>query len=419
MQRALLDLLACPYCHSPLTCHVHAERPPADGAAAEIQEGLLLCAKCPRWYPVTGELPEILPDHLRNAARDRELFRQSGAGLSASARAAYERFTPGAASADDAGAHHKTAEITIRDRVADEHFFGPAYTAPFNPQNTEFSFYLVHLFGAVAPLLECTEGDVVIDSGCGYSWTTEWLYRSGVNAIGVDICRTYLEIAVERIGRRRPHLVVADVEQLPLRSASADAVLAFESFHHIPDRPRAVGGYARVLKDAGRLVLAEPGAAHQEAPVSVETMAKHGILEKGMELADVAAYAGGTDLGPPEQIFVVQARHRDLEKKVFEVARRHTPIEGNIFRLRKGAGEHGPDGPEPASSDTVILATEAPRLRDQLAATSRRLYDTEIALMDARDRIFHMERSAFWRMREMWQAARGVRKPQPGKQADR
>jgi SAM-dependent methyltransferase/uncharacterized protein YbaR (Trm112 family) len=339
---------------------VHAERPPADGAAAEIEEGLLLCAACPRWYPITGQLPEILPDHLRDAARDTELFRQSAAGLRGSARAAFEQFTPGAASAEDAGAHHKTAEISIRDRVVDEHFFGPAYTAPFNPQNTEFSLYLVNLFGAVAPLLDCTAGDVVIDSGCGYAWTTEWLHRSGIHAIGVDICRTYLEIAVQRIGGRRPHLLIADVENLPIRSAAADAVLAYESFHHIPDRPRAVRGYARVLKSGGRLVLAEPGAAHQDAPGSVDATAKYGILEKGMELADVVAYAEDTDFGPPEQIFMVQAHHRDLFRKVVEVARCHTPLEGNIFRLRKGlAGEPPGEGSTPAG-DTQGLTDPTP-----------------------------------------------------------
>ena len=331
MKRALLDLLACPSCEGPLTCHVRSEA--TDG---EIVEGLLLCAGCSRWYPVTGQLPELLPDHLRDAERDVELFKRSASGLSAAARAVHEPFVPRGTAHADGGAHHKTAEIGIKKRVDDKDFFGPGYSAPFNPHNTEFSLYLVHLFGTVAPLLECRTGDLVIDSGCGYSWTTEWMHRSGINAVGVDICRTYLDIAIERLGPNRPHLVVADVENLPIRSACADAILAYESFHHIPDRPRALRGYSRILKDGGRLVLAEPGAAHEEAPISVEVMAKYGILEKGMELADVARYAEGTAFGAPEQIFVVQAQHRELAKKVVEVARASSSVEGNIFRLRKG-----------------------------------------------------------------------------------
>lgn len=333
MQRALLDFLVCPSCQGALSCHVQSEQ-----AGGEIDEGLLLCPGCSRWYPVTRQLPELLPDHLRDAERDTELFRRSAPGMTPALRAFHERFTPGHASLEDGGAHHKIAEIGIKKRVGDKDFFGPGYGAPFNPHDTRFSLYLVHLFGAVAPLLECGKGDVVIDSGCGYSWTTEWLYRSGINAVGVDICRTYLDIALERLGPNRPHLVVADVENLPIRSACADAILAYESFHHIPDRPRAVRGYSRILKDGGRLVLAEPGAAHQDAPVSVEVMAKYGILEKGMELADVAGYAAGTALETPDQIYVMQAEHRDLTKKVVEVARVRSAVEGNIFRLRKGAG---------------------------------------------------------------------------------
>ncbi|MEX2662529.1 MAG: methyltransferase domain-containing protein [Vicinamibacterales bacterium] len=356
MQRALLDLLACPYCQGPLTCHVHAERPASGGVDGEIDEGLLLCAACPRWYPITGQLPEILPDHLRDAARDGELFTRAATGLSATERASFARFVPGGASADDDGAHHKTAEIGIKKRIEDKDFFGPGYSAPFNPHKTEFSLYLVHLFGVVAPLLECNGGEVVIDSGCGYSWTTEWMHRSGINAVGVDICRTYLEIAIERLGPTRPHLIVADVENLPIRSGCADAVLAYESFHHIPDRPRAVRGYSRVLKDGGRLVLAEPGAAHQDAPGSVEVMEKYGILEKGMELADVAAYAEGTAFGAPEQIFLVQAGHRDLSRKVVEVARVNSPVEGNIFRLRKGGPRaDAAAGTIPAPAETADL----------------------------------------------------------------
>ena len=411
MQSTLLEFLACPHCQRGLSCHVHAER--SDGG---IEEGLLVCEGCARWFPIIGQLPELLPDHLRDPAREMEVYRRCADALPAATRAACDRFVPGGSSPADGGAHHKTAEIGIRSRVEDADFFGPGYSAPFNPHNTEFSLYLVHLFGAVAPLLECRTGHVVVDSGCGYAWTTEWLRRSGINAIGVDICRTYLDIAIERLGADRPHLVVGDVEHLPIRGACADAVLAYESFHHIPDRPRALAGYARVLKDAGRVVLAEPGAAHEESEVAVQAMAKFGILERGMDLSDVAGYAAGTAFGAPEQIFFVQARHADLSRRLVEVARVGSPIEGNIFRLRKRSERASAADPQASPNadvdvDVAVLASEAPRLRAQLAATSRQLRDAQLALGEARDRIFHMERSAFWKLRELWQSARAVLKP--------
>ncbi len=383
MRYALLDHLACPYCHTALTCHTHREREsvietgtfaggsrvsagpglgpaPTGGTgeldrllaqhggraadplrtfAVEVDEGLLICGACGRWYPITGELPEVLPDHLRDRARDTALFPTLAATLPARVRAACDRFVPGG-QAPDEGAHHKAAEIAIKTKVDDPQFFAPGLSSPFNPGNTTFTLYLLHLFGTVVPLLDAQHGDTVLDSGSGYSWTTEWMYRSGINAIGADICRTYLEIAITRIGPARPHLVVADVEHLPISTGSVQAVLAYESFHHIPDRPRAVRGYDRILTDNGRLVLAEPGAAHEHDEGSVDVMEKYGILEKGMELTDVAGYAEGTGFSDPEQIFLVQARHLDLHSRVVDVARRDSSVEGNIFRLRKDRASH-------------------------------------------------------------------------------
>jgi SAM-dependent methyltransferase/uncharacterized protein YbaR (Trm112 family) len=385
MRYALLDFLACPYCHAELVCYAHREvaresdgRPGFEGSRVssgpglgplpaqasgelaallrrhagpagdpartfhvEVDEGLLLCPSCGRWYPIAGSLPELLPDHLRDATREAAIFRERAADLPADVRAACERFVPGATT-EDAGAHHKQAEIGVKSKVDDEAFFRPGYSSPFNPANTEFTLRLVHLFGAVAPLLEVTAGDVVIDSGCGYGWTTEWLYRSGVNAIGVDICRAYSEIGIARMGPSRPHLVIGDVENLPIRSAVARAILAFESFHHIPDRPRAMRAYSRSLVEGGRLVLAEPPTSHDTADEAVAMMDKLGILEKGMDLADVVRYAAGAGFSAPEQVFLSYALHTDLRRPVLEIARRGSPIDGNLYVLRKTSTGRSP-----------------------------------------------------------------------------
>ena len=36
---------------------------------------------------------------------------------------------------------------------------------------------------------------------------------------------------------------------------------------------------------------------------------------------------------------------------------------------------------------------------------------TQAALAESKDRVFHMERSVFWRMRELWQSARAALRP--------
>lgn len=303
--------------------------------AVEVARGLLVCVSCARWFPIAGFLPELLPDHLRDADRDRVHFETCADRLPAELVSALNIGAPRLESSGaDAGASYKRAEIGIRGKVDDPHFFSPGYSSPFNSHNAEFTVYLIKLFGAVAPLLALANGDILLDSGCGYAWTTEWLYKAGVEAIGVDISRQYLDIGVERMGANRPHLIVADVEHLPIRTASADAVLGYESFHHVPDRHKAMVGFSRALKAGGRIVLAEPGAAHEHAQVSVDVMNKYGILEKGMELDDVQGYVAGTAMGTPEQVFLVRATDREIGRTLDRVfVQTHSAVEGNLFRI--------------------------------------------------------------------------------------
>jgi SAM-dependent methyltransferase/uncharacterized protein YbaR (Trm112 family) len=320
-----------------LSRHAANPAPPERDYAVEVETGILACVSCGRWFPIRGFLPELLPDHLRDREDDRRFFDECARRLPADLVEALRAAAPSAGSTEfDRGEGYKRAEITIRSKVDNPHFFSPGYSSPFNPHATEHTLYLIKLFGAAVPLLELKVGDVLLDSGCGYSWTTEWLYRAGVEAIGIDICRTYLEIGVERMGANRPHLVVADVENLPIRAASIDAALAFESAHHIPDRKKAMAGFGRILKPAGRIVLAEPGATHEHAQVSVDVMSKYGILEKGMELEDVRDYVAGTEMGKPEQIFLLRASDREVGRTIDHAfVHTHSAVEGNLFRISK------------------------------------------------------------------------------------
>jgi SAM-dependent methyltransferase/uncharacterized protein YbaR (Trm112 family) len=340
-ERAIVGPLPSPRPTTPvalaLARYSASPAPPQRDSAVEVEKGLLVCLACGRWFPITGRLPELLPDHLRDFSRDGELFETYARVLPSDLAAALRvRPAPADAVTTDDGASYKRSEIGIEHRVDDPSFFSPGYSSPFNPHDAQFTLYLIKLFGAAVPLLDLKNGDVLVDSGCGYAWTTEWLYKAGVEAIGVDICRTYLEIGIQRMGVNRPHLVVGDVEHLPIRSASADAVFGYESFHHVPDRQRAMAGFGRALKPAGRLVLAEPGAAHEHAQISVDVMNKYGILEKGMELEDVRQYVAGTALGAPEQVFLLRADHREIGKTLDRVfVHTHSVVEGNLFRIAR------------------------------------------------------------------------------------
>jgi SAM-dependent methyltransferase/uncharacterized protein YbaR (Trm112 family) len=341
--------------------------PPERGQSFDVVTGLLVCGGCGRWYPIDNSIPELLPDHLRDATRERALFDAALSGGPAALRDALAAFTPSGDATSDPGTHYKQAEMGIKDKIDDPVFFGPGYSSPFNPWNSDFTVYLIALFGAVAPMLGVTRGQTIIDSGCGYAWSTEWFFRSGFNVIGVDICRTYLEIGIARIGLFRPHLVVGDVENLPLASAQADAILAYESFHHIPDRRRAMGSYDRVMRRGGTVILAEPGGAHEDAKVSVDAMAKYGILEKGMELVDVEGYAEQTTFGAPEQLYLLRVAETDVGATLDEsFFRRHSAYHSNFFRLVKGAPKQHRRTPAAVTGVTRLVDGVKRRVRRRL-----------------------------------------------------
>lgn len=61
VKRRLMEILACPIDkHYPLDLHIFEEKD-------EIVEGMLVCSECGRWYPIMDEIPQLLPDDLRES----------------------------------------------------------------------------------------------------------------------------------------------------------------------------------------------------------------------------------------------------------------------------------------------------------------------------------------------------------------
>ena len=64
MKKKLMEILACPIDkYYPLDLHVFKQD-------EEIVEGLIICPKCLRWYPIRDEIPEMLPDEMRKREED-------------------------------------------------------------------------------------------------------------------------------------------------------------------------------------------------------------------------------------------------------------------------------------------------------------------------------------------------------------
>jgi SAM-dependent methyltransferase len=109
----------------------------------------------------------------------------------------------------------------------------------------------------------------VLEVGCGAGWM--WAEAAARLPTDLDLTLTDLSPgmvteAVDRVGSlgryRRTAGRVADIQDLPFRSDSFDAVVAVYVLHHVPDARRAVAEMARVLRPGGAALVACVGEGH-------------------------------------------------------------------------------------------------------------------------------------------------------------
>jgi ubiquinone/menaquinone biosynthesis C-methylase UbiE len=105
-----------------------------------------------------------------------------------------------------------------------------------------------------------TRSDRVLEIGVGTGLIALSLAELGYDVIGVDIAHAMLEKARIRIGAR---VAQGDAAQLPVASASFDAVLAVWILHVAGDTSGVLRETARVLKPGGRLIVVSADAQYE------------------------------------------------------------------------------------------------------------------------------------------------------------
>ncbi len=96
----------------------------------------------------------------------------------------------------------------------------------------------------------------VIDLGSGTGRFTPALAETfGGPVYGVEPAAAMRQAAEAGAAHPRVTYLAGEAAKIPLPDASADAVLMFLSFHHVPDQAAGTREIARVVKPGGRVIL--------------------------------------------------------------------------------------------------------------------------------------------------------------------
>jgi len=105
---------------------------------------------------------------------------------------------------------------------------------------------------------------IVLDVGCGTGFLTQRfaeLAQDTGKIVGVDLSPSMLKVAADNLARRglrqSVEFRVGDAEDLPVEDGFADAVVGNMILHHCPRPKQAISEMARVLKQGGRLAVAD------------------------------------------------------------------------------------------------------------------------------------------------------------------
>jgi len=114
------------------------------------------------------------------------------------------------------------------------------------------------------PLLGLSPGKALLDIACGSGGPALRLVsKTGCSLVGIDVhedaIATAKALAEERgLASQADFHVANAAERLPFPEANFDAITCIDAINHLPDRPRVMAEWARVLKPRGRLLFTDP-----------------------------------------------------------------------------------------------------------------------------------------------------------------
>ncbi|CCQ34404.1 trans-aconitate 2-methyltransferase protein [Halorhabdus tiamatea SARL4B] len=121
---------------------------------------------------------------------------------------------------------------------------------------------------------DAAEVDLALDVGCGNGRHVETLQQRADQVVGVDVSRSLLDAATERVPDGR--FVLGDASHLPIATDRVDLAVYIATLHHLPSREARIASLdelARVLYSGGVALVSAWSTAHDtfDTPADAET----------------------------------------------------------------------------------------------------------------------------------------------------
>jgi SAM-dependent methyltransferase len=113
-------------------------------------------------------------------------------------------------------------------------------------------------------LLRLGEGKELLDIGCGAGGPgIRIALKTGCSLTGIDAHPGAIAVATELARRnqcesRAQFRRLDATDRLPFSDGAFDALVCIDAINHLPDRPRIIAEWSRLLKTGGRLVFTDP-----------------------------------------------------------------------------------------------------------------------------------------------------------------